>query len=198
MIRINLLPHREEKRKARRQQFYALAILVSVLAAVIVLAVHLTYSQFIEGQEEVNDILKNEIAKISKEIEEIKNLKEQTQALLARKPIIENLQRDRSEAVRLLSEMTRQMPEGIYIRSLKQAGARVSIAGYAQSSARVSTFMRNVEASPWLEKPQLIEIKAASINKKRLNEFTMNVWLKREAPPENQQNAAKTPARGKK
>ena len=198
MIRINLLPHREEKRKARRQQFYALAILVSVLAAVIVLAVHLTYSQFIEGQEEVNDILKNEIAKISKEIEEIKNLKEQTQALLARKPIIENLQRDRSEAVRLLSEMTRQMPEGIYIRSLKQAGARVSIAGYAQSSARVSTFMRNVEASPWLEKPQLIEIKAVEVNKKRLNEFTMNVWLKREAPPENQQNAAKTPARGKK
>lgn len=198
MIRINLLPHREEKRKARRQQFYALAILVSVLAAVIVLAVHLTYSQFIEGQQEVNDILKNEIAKINKEIEEIKNLKEQTQALLARKQIIENLQRDRSEAVRLLSEMTRQMPEGIYIRSLKQDGARVSIAGYAQSSARVSTFMRNVEASPWLEKPQLIEIKAASINKKRLNEFTMNVWLKREAPPENQQNAAKTPARGKK
>ncbi len=91
MIRINLLPHREEKRKARRQQFYALAILVSVLAAVIVLAVHLTYSQFIEGQQEVNDILKNEIAKISKEIEEIKNLKEQTQALLARKQIIENL-----------------------------------------------------------------------------------------------------------
>ena len=198
MIRINLLPHREEKRKARRQQFYALAILVSVLAAVIVLAVHLTYSQFIEGQQEVNDILKNEIAKISKEIEEIKNLKEQTQALLARKQIIENLQRDRSEAVRLLSEMTRQMPEGIYIRSLKQDGARVSIAGYAQSSARVSTFMRNVEASPWLEKPQLIEIKAVEVNKKRLNEFTMNVWLKREAPPQDQQNAAKTPARGKK
>ena len=198
MIRINLLPHREEKRKARRQQFYALAILVSVLAAVIVLAVHLTYSQFIEGQEEVNDILKSEIAKINKDIEEIKNLKEQTQALLARKQIIENLQRDRSEAVRLLSEMTRQMPEGIYIRSLKQDGARVSIAGYAQSSARVSTFMRNVEASPWLEKPQLIEIKAVEVNKKRLNEFTMNVWLKREAPPQDQQNAAKTPARGKK
>ena len=198
MIRINLLPHREEKRKARRQQFYALAILVSILAAVIVLAVHLTYSQIIEGQEEVNDILKNEIAKINKDIEDIKNLKEQTQALLARKQIIENLQRDRSEAVRLLSEMTRQMPEGIYIRSLKQEGARVSIAGYAQSSARVSTFMRNVDASPWLEKPQLIEIKAVEVNKKRLNEFTMNVWLKREEPPQDQQNAAKTPARGKK
>ena len=198
MIRINLLPHREEKRKARRQQFYALAILVSILAAVIVLAVHLTYSQIIEGQEEVNDILKNEIAKINKDIEDIKNLKEQTQALLARKQIIENLQRDRSEAVRLLSEMTRQMPEGVYIRSLKQEGARVSIAGYAQSSARVSTFMRNVDASPWLEKPQLIEIKAGEVNKKRLNEFTMNVWLKREEPPQDQQNAAKTPARGKK
>ena len=198
MIRINLLPHREEKRKARRQQFYALAVLVSILAAVIVLAVHLTYSQIIEGQEEVNDILKNEIAKINKDIEDIKNLKEQTQALLARKQIIENLQRDRSEAVRLLSEMTRQMPEGIYIRSLKQEGARVSIAGYAQSSARVSTFMRNVDASPWLEKPQLIEIKAGEVNKKRLNEFTMNVWLKREEPPQDQQNAAKTPARGKK
>lgn len=197
MIRINLLPHREEKRKARRQQFYALSGLVSVLAIVIVFAVSLAYSQFIETQEEVNDILKSEIARINKDIEEIKNLKEQTQALLARKQIIENLQRDRSEAVRLLSEMARQMPEGVYIRSLKQDGARVSIAGYAQSSARVSTFMRNVDSSPWLEKPQLIEIKAVEVNKKRLNEFTMNIWLKREAPPQNE-NMAKTPARGKK
>ena len=89
-------------------------------------------------------------------------MKEQTQSLLARKQVIESLQRDRAEAVRLLSELTKQMPEGVYLKSMKQEGQKVSIGGYAQSNARVSTLMRNLEASPWMEKPNLIEIKAAS------------------------------------
>ena len=100
---------------------------------------------------------------------------------MARKRIIESLQRDRAEAVRLLSELAKQMPEGVYIRSLKQVGQSIHLVGYAQSSARVSTLMRNIEASPWLEKPRLIEIKAVQVNKRRLNEFSMNASLKRAA-----------------
>lgn len=180
MIRINLLPHREAKRRARRQQFYALIGMVSVLAALIVFLVHSVIAGVIADQEARNDLLKKEIAVLDKQLDQIKRLKEQTQALLVRKQIIEALQRDRAEAVRLLTEMTKQMPEGVYIRSLKQDGVRISLNGYAQSNARVSTLMRNIEASPWLEKPQLIEIKAVTVDKRRLNEFNMNAALKRE------------------
>lgn len=179
MIRINLLPHREEKRKARRQQFYGLLGMVSVLAGLIVFLGYSIISSYISEQEAKNDFLKKEIAVLDKQIDQIKRLREQTQALLARKQVIESLQRDRAEAVRLLSEMTKQMPEGVYIRTMKQDGIRISLSGYAQSSARVSTLMRNIEASPWLEKPQLIEIKAVVVDKRRLNEFNMNAFLKR-------------------
>lgn len=183
MIRINLLPHREEKRKARRQQFYGLLGLVSVLAGVLVFLAYSIIAGYISAQEAKNDFLKKEIAVLDKQIDQIKRLKEQTQALLARKQIIESLQRDRAEAVRLLSEMVRQMPEGVYVRSIKQDGVRISLNGYAQSNARVSTLMRNIEASPWLEKPQLVEIKAVVVDKRRLNEFNLNALLKR-APVE--------------
>jgi type IV pilus assembly protein PilN len=180
MIRINLLPHREEKRKARRQQFYGLIGLVAVLAGLIILLGYSVVVGCISAQESKNDLLKKEILVLDKQIEEIKALKEKTQALLARKQIIESLQRDRAEAVRLLSELVRQMPEGVYLRSLKQDGVKISLSGYAQSNARVSALMRNVEASIWLEKPELVEIKAVLLDKRRLNEFSMNLLLKRE------------------
>lgn len=180
MIRINLLPHREEKRKARRQQFYGLLVMVSVLAGLIVFLTYSIIDGYISSQEERNDFLKSAIVVLDKQIDEIKRLKEQTQALLARKQIIESLQRDRAEAVRLLSELVKQMPEGVYLRSIKQDNTRISMAGYAQSSARVSTLMRNIEASPWLEKPRLIEIKAVLVEKRRLNEFNLNALIKRE------------------
>jgi type IV pilus assembly protein PilN len=179
MIRINLLPHREEKRKARRQQFYGLFGLVSVLAGMIVFLVYTVIAGYISAQEAKNDFLKKEIAVLDKQIDQIKRLKEQTQALLARKQIIESLQRDRAEAVLLLSELVKQMPEGVYLRSIKQNGVNISLAGYAQSNARVSTLMRNIEASPWLEKPVLVEIKAVAVDKRRLNEFSLNASIKR-------------------
>jgi len=179
MIRINLLPHREEKRKARRQQFYALSGLVSILAGLIVFLFYSIIGGYISSQQEKNDFLKSEIAILDKQIDQIKRLKEQTQALLSRKQIIESLQRDRAEAVNLLSELAKQMPEGVYLRSIRQSGQRVDLIGYAQSNARVSTLMRNLEASPWLEKPQLIEIKAIVVDKRRLNEFSMNVAVTR-------------------
>ena len=179
MIRINLLPHREDRRKARRQQFYGLLVMVSILAGLIVFLTYSIIEGYIASQEERNRFLKSEIAVLDKQIDEIKRLKEQTQALLARKQIIESLQRDRAEAVRLLSELVKQMPEGVYLRSVKQDNTRITLAGYAQSSARVSTLMRNIEASPWLEKPQLVEIKAVMVEKRRLNEFSLFAFLKR-------------------
>jgi len=179
MIRINLLPHREEKRKALRQQFYALAGLISVLAALIIFLGYTVIGGYIGAQEEKNNFLKKEIALLDKDIDQIKGLKEKTQALLARKQVIESLQRDRAEAVRLLSEMTTQIPEGVYLKSLKQDGPTVTIGGYAQSNARVSTLMRNIEASPWLEKPNLIEIKSVDVGRRRLSEFSMTLVLTR-------------------
>lgn len=184
MIRINLLPHREEARKAKRQQFYALVGMISVLAGLIVFLGFSIIATYISVQEEANDFLKREIVILNKQIDQIKRLREQTQALLARKQVIENLQRDRGETVYLLGEMVRQIPEGTYIKSLRQDGVNVSIQGYAQSNARVSTLMRNLEASPWLEAPNLIEIKATQLNGRRLNEFNMNFRVTRAKPGE--------------
>lgn len=179
MIRINLLPHREEKRKALRQQFYALSGLIAVLAGLIVILVHGIISGYISQQESKNEFLKKEIAALDKEIDEIKKLKEQTDALLSRKRVIEALQTNRAEAVRLFSELARQMPAGVYLKSVKQTGAKVKLLGYAQSNARVSTLMRNLEASPLLESPNLLEIKAATVGNRRLAEFNMDVTITR-------------------
>ena len=182
MIRINLLPHREEARKARRQQFYAMVGAAVAFGALIVFLGYTIINGLISSQAETNDYLKREIAVLDKQIEQIKRLKEQTQALLARKQIIEDLQRDRGETVYLLTELVKQVPEGVYLKSLKQDGAKVNITGYAQSNARVSALMRNLEASPWLENPQLIEVKSAVLNGRRTNEFAMNFMLTRTQP----------------
>ncbi|HJW26869.1 MAG TPA: PilN domain-containing protein [Rhodocyclaceae bacterium] len=184
MIRINLLPHREEARKARRQQFYAMTGMVAVLGALIVFFVYTVIGGYIGNQEEKNNFLKGEIAVLDKQIAEIKRLKEQTQALLARKQVIESLQRDRGETVMLLSELVKQVPAGIYFKSIKQDGLRIQINGYAQSSARVSTLMRNLEASPAMERPELQEIKAVTVDKQRLNEFILYINLTRAKPEE--------------
>ncbi|MDP3638817.1 MAG: PilN domain-containing protein [Azonexus sp.] len=179
MIRINLLPHREEAKKAKREQFYVLTGLVSVLGTLIVFAIFTLIDGQLTAQTSNNDFLKQEISLLDKELDQIKRLKEQTQALLARKQVIENLQRDRGETVYLLSEMVKQVPEGVYIKTLKQDGLKVSLAGYAQSNARVSALMRNIEVSEWLEAPQLVEVKAGVLNGRRINEFSMNFVLTR-------------------
>jgi type IV pilus assembly protein PilN len=191
MIGINLLPYREEKRKAKRQQFYGLLGLVSILACLIAFAVYTVIDGYVEAQTAKNDFLKQEIASLDKQIDEIKRLREQAQAMLARKQIIESLQRDRAEAVRLLSEVAKQMPEGVYLNSLKQDGARITMVGYAQSNARVSTLMRNIEASQWLENPQLVEIKAIPRDQRKLNEFTMHATIKRTEADKTTREASK-------
>ncbi len=179
MIRINLLPWREARRKAHNLQFFILMGMVAGLAASIVLLVHGYYATRIATQSERNRFLASENTKLDKEIEEIQKLKEEIQALLSRKQVIETLQADRAQTVYLLEQLVRQTPDGVYLNSIKQTGLKVNLTGYAQSNARVSTLMRNFEASAYLEKPVLIEIKAATVNNKRLSEFNMDVYIKR-------------------
>jgi type IV pilus assembly protein PilN len=193
MIRINLLPHREQKRQARQRQFVSLAIGLSLLGLAVVGLVYFVLATQIENQESRNALLKTEIAKLDEQIKEIDKLREQTQALLARKQVVETLQSNRTEAVHLLDQMVRQLPDGIYLKSLKQVGPKVTLVGFAQSNARVSTLMRNIESSPWLQLPELVEIKSvpSPINKDlRVNEFTLNVQLKQIMPPPDEVKAA--------
>jgi type IV pilus assembly protein PilN len=183
MVRINLLPHREQKRQARQRQFVSLAIGLAVLALAVIGLVHVVIAARIENQNSRNALLKTEIAKLDEQIKEIDKLREQTQALLARKQIVETLQSNRTEAVHLLDQLVRQLPDGLYLRSVKQNGAKVTLVGYAQSNARVSTLMRNIESSPWLGNPELVEIKSVALDKQKVNEFTLNLQVKRPTEP---------------
>lgn len=195
MNRINLLPHREARRNAARKHFAVVAAMTAVLGAAVVLLVHGFYAAKVSEQVSRNDFLKKETEKLDKDIEEIKKLKDEIAALLSRKQVIETLQADRAQTVYLLDQLVRQMPEGVYLRSVTQKGLRVSLVGYAQSNARVSTLMRNIEASPWLEAPKLNEIKAATVNNKRVSEFALDLSLKRTQPSaESTKGAAKPPA----
>ncbi len=180
MIRINLLPNREEKRKARRQQFVLLAALTAVAGLAVWFVGHSIIAGYVEGQEAKNAFLKQEIAVLDKEIAEIKGLREQAEALLSRKQVIESLQTNRTEPVHIFNELARQMPEGLYLKSLKQTGSRINITGYAQSNARVSNLMRNLDASPQLQNAELVEVKAAVLNTRRVSEFNLNVSIERQ------------------
>jgi type IV pilus assembly protein PilN len=185
VIRINLLPHRAEKRKARREQFYALGALMLLLGGIIWFVGFTAINGYISSQESKNAFLTTEIAALDKQIDEIKKLKEQTDALLARKQVIEALQANRAETVYLFNELARQVPTGVYLRSIKQAGQKISLTGFTQSSARVSTLMRNLDESPLLERPELVEIKTATVDKRRLGEFSLNVFLTRQTADDN-------------
>ena len=186
-IRINLLPHREQKRQARQRQFYTLMISLAVLGLAVIALVHGILVAQIESQESRNRALKTEIAKLDEQIKEIDRLRDQIQAVLARKQVVETLQGNRSEAVHLLDQLVRQLPDGIYLRNIRQVGAKVTVVGYAQSNARVSTLMRNIEASPWLSNPELVEIKlvpmpGAKDASVKINEFMLGFLIKRTVP----------------
>jgi type IV pilus assembly protein PilN len=206
MVRINLLPHREQKRQARQRQFVSLVVGLGVLALAVVGLGHVVIAERIENQNSRNALLKGEIAKLDEQIKEIDRLRDQTQALLARKQVVETLQANRTEAVHLLDQLVRQLPDGIYLRSVKQNGTRVTLTGYAQSNARVSTLMRNIEGSPWLTQPELVEIKSIAVDKQKVNEFTLVIQVKRAAqmpatapaaPPGKAPPAKAAPAAGK-
>jgi type IV pilus assembly protein PilN len=183
MIRINLLPHRAEKRKAQQIQFIAFSVISVILGAVIVGFVHVTIMAQIGYQEGRNAYLNKEIVILDKQIDEIKKLREQTKSLLARKTVVENLQSTRSDVVHLMDQMLRILPDGVYLKSLKQTGNKISLLGYAQSNARVSTLMRSIQDSPWLNTPTLIEIHAITVSGTRMSEFSLTFNLTKQTPP---------------
>ncbi len=192
-VRINLLPHREQKRIARQRQFISMAVLLAVAGFAVVGLVHIVLASQIEGQNSRNALLKSEIVKLDEQIKEIDKLREQIAQVLARKQVVETLQTTRNESVHLLDQLVRQLPDGIYLRSIRQVGTKITLIGYAQSNARVSTLMRNIQSSPWLTTPELVEIKLVPVPAaaatpraqpgERINEFTLNLQIKRAAPP---------------
>ena len=178
MIRINLLPHREMKRAVRRREFNFILLGVLVGCAAFWYVGKLYLDERIASQLRRNDLLVAENKKLTEQIDEIKKLKEQTSALLARKSVVETLQVNRSASVKLVDQLVRQLPDGVYLKAIKQTGQKINMVGLAQSNARVSTLMRNLESSPYLEKPELVEIKAVTDRNQRANEFSLNISLK--------------------
>lgn len=184
MIRINLLPHREEKRKQRKIAFFRMLALSGTMGLSILVAVGGFVAARISAQEQRNEFIKAENAKLDAQIKEIVTLKQDIDALKARQQAVEDLQSDRNQPVYLMDELVKQVPEGIYLRSFKQDNQRVVVSGYAQSNERVSEMLRNMNSkSPWLERPDLIEIRSTTTGQgkemKRVSEFTVNVGIKR-------------------
>jgi type IV pilus assembly protein PilN len=178
MIRINLLPHRAAKRALRKREFNMLLLGTLIAAAAIWYVGKLYLDERIATQQRRNDMLTAETKKLDGQIEEIKKLQEQTSALLARKQVVETLQVNRAASVKLLDQLVRQLPDGVYLKAIKQSGTKINLIGLAQSNARVSTLMRNLESSPYLQSAELVEIKAVTDRNQRLNEFSLNISLK--------------------
>jgi type IV pilus assembly protein PilN len=161
MPRINLLPWREQERKVRRREF-AVAIGGAAIAAIIFVGGgKLLYASWTDSQNAKNNLLKKEIQKLDSQIADIQSLEQQKARLVARMEIIERLQRKRPEIVHLFDEMVKTVPDGIYLTSIKQSGKKLEIHGIAQSSTRVSTFLRNVDSSTWMDNPVLQVVEAA-------------------------------------
>ncbi len=184
MIRINLLPHREAKRKLKKAAFVALMSLGGILGVAVVLIVGGYNASRISIQNERNLVLTNANAELDKKIAAIATLKQEIEALKARQQAVEDLQGDRNQPVYLLDELVKQTPTGVYLRNFKQEGQRVVMSGYAQSQERVAELLRNLSgASPWLEKPELTEVRAQALpqskNGKKVVEFTLAVGIKR-------------------
>ena len=194
MIRVNLLPHREIRRKAQQQQFFIMLGTVAAIGAGIWGGVHFYLEGEFDNQVNRNKYLQTEIEKLDKQIAEIQKLKDQIAALRARKQVVDTLQGTRSEVVHLLDQLVRQLPDGVYLKSIKQAGTRVTITGLTQSQARVSTLMRSLESSAYLGGPGLIEIKAGQQGIQRVNEFIMTVNIKRARVEDDTRKPAPRPA----
>jgi type IV pilus assembly protein PilN len=202
VILINLLPHREEKRRQRKRAFFAAVAASAVLGLVVAGIWYAVLQQLTAAQQARNDFLKAEITRLEVQIKDIATLRAEIEALKARQKAVEGLQTDRNVPVHLLDELVKQTPEGIYLTSVKQTGQAVLVTGLAQTNERVSEFLRNtLYNSPWLERPELVEIKsaaaatgaaaAANRDQRRLNEFSMRLNIKR---PQAAADAASAPA----
>ena len=185
MILVNLLPHREAARKRKRELFFTALGIAAVIGGLICGGVYSWYQAQIAGQQNKNTTLKNEITRLDGQIKDIAGLQQEIAALRARQTAVEDLQGNRNLPVYLLEELVRQLPDGVYITSMKQENQTVQLAGVAQSNERVSELLRNLgNNSLWLNKPELIEITAGTLaltqrDQRRVSNFTMRVSLKR-------------------
>ena len=187
MTRINLLPHRQIKRAARQRQFNLMLIAGAIAGVAIVFTGETIISAKISAQAERNARLDAANAKLDKQIDEIKDLKNQIQNVLDRKQVVENLQSNRSQAVIVLDEITRQLPEGVVLKSIKQQANLINLEGIADNNARIATLVRNFSTSKSMEAPSLIEIKSTTVNNLKQNDFTISVKLK--APQQETQDS---------
>lgn len=184
MILINLLPYREERRKRRKAAFFAGLGLAGLVGAGIVVAAYLMLQFLTAEQQSHNQYIQNEITRLEAQIKDIADLKAEIESLKARQRAVEDLQTDRNTPVQLLNDLARLAPEGIYLTAIKQDAKVVTISGIAQTNERVSEFLRNVSrSSEWLEKPDLIEVKLATVttntrDQRRLLDFSMKVSIK--------------------
>lgn len=175
MTRINLLPWREEHRQEQKKQFAVMAVSICVLAAAIVGLIHFQMQSKIDYQQSRNNFITAEIAKVDEEIKEIQELQKVRRSLIERMEVIQDLQGSRPSIVHLFTEIVSTVPNGVYLQSLNQTGGNLLINGEAESNARVSTYMRNLQASAWLKDPNLsvIEIEDKTVN--RVSTFTLTV-----------------------
>src|ERR1700749_5058729 len=173
MPRINLLPWREQERKVRRREFAIAAGAAVVAALVFALGGKLLYSSWIDAQNEKNNLLRKEIVKLDAEIADIQDLEDRRQRLLARMEIIEKLQRKRPEIVHQFDELVHTVPDGVYLTSRKQTGNTLELKGVAQSSTRVSTFMRNIDTSTWMDNPELSVVETSKDSPTGGSNFTV-------------------------
>jgi len=185
VILINLLPHRDEKRRLRKRAFFVSLGAFALVGAAIALIWFTVLQQLTGAQEARNQFLQAEITRLDSQIKDIATLRQEIDALRARQKAVEDLQTDRNTPIYLLDELVKQTPEGVYLTSIKQVGQVVSITGVAQTNERISEFLRNTNySSRWLEKPELIESKVATLTpanreQRRLFDFSMRVTLKR-------------------
>lgn len=202
MILINLLPHREAARKRRREAFFAALGAAAVAGGIIAGTIYLWYAAQISNQQDRNLVLQTEIKRLEGQIKDIATLQTQIAALRARQQAVEDLQADRNMPVHLLNELVKQLPDGVYVTSLKQDNQTVSIQGMAQSNERVSELLRNLgNNSPWLTRPELVEITAANVtlsprDVRRVSNFTMRVKLLRASEAQQAAGGASAPAAG--
>ena len=173
MPRINLLPWREQERKVRRREFLVAAGAAVFAAVIFALGGKVVYSSWIDAQNEKNNLLKKEIVKLDAEIADIQDLENRKQRLVARMEIIEKLQSSRPKVVHLFDELVKQVPDGIYLTQIKQNGTKLEIHGVAQSSTRVSTFMRNIDSSTWMDNPELQVVETAKDSSNGGSSFTV-------------------------
>ena len=180
MPRINLLPWREERRKERQQAFIAMLVVTLAIGAAAVFAANFHVSNLVQHQESRNQYLRNEIQSVDRKIAEIKDLQSTKQALIARMQVIERLQKSRPQIVHLFDELVRTLPNGVHLATVNQKGTSLEIRGVAESSARVSAYMRNIENSDWLKDPKLGKIETKSQGRVRRSEFSLTA--KQESP----------------